>query len=461
MRVADHAELETVESVAVLGVPPHNLEAEQSLLGGLLMDNRAFDRVCDLVCEQDFYRGEHRSIYAAIVALCSSSRTADAVTVIAYTQDRKQDVGGAEYVGALANSVAGSSGAQRYAEIIRDKSLRRQLIAALDSSCAHVWGDGSKDTAQQCIDVASTAIGSLELKGAGGSAPRSIGQIAAERTAHYEALQDGKIVPGWPTRIPRLDRLLTGGIKPGRVYVLAARPSVGKSSFAQHIGLELAKQQIPVLFMSQEMADVELADRAVANAGRVDYGNLLTGHMQSEDWTRAVEALGALAPLPYYVHEQGALTLADIRAKARSVRGLKVLIIDYIQLCAGTRKDGNRNLEIGAITNGLKALAMQMGVAVIALSQLNRDVESRADKRPSMADLRDSGAIEQDADTVIFLWPLDDEEQAVRGVGCHVAKNRMGWRGELALNFDGGHQHWGESMRDTRQPEKQKGNRVK
>ena len=251
---------------------------------------------------------------------------------------------------------------------------------------------------------------------------------------------------GGATRIPSLDSMLSGGLRPGKLYILAARPKVGKSSLAQTIALTMAKSGRPALFLSQEMGAEEVADRAVVSAGRLDYSSLLSGKMTKEDWGRATDALEHLSDAALFVDDQGGLTMADIRAKARSVPGLKVLVLDYLQLSASELKDANRNAQIEEITRGLKTMAKQMDLCVIALSQLNRDVEKRASRRPQLSDLRDSGAIEQDADAVMFLWPVREfEQEGRRLIGLAVEANRQGRCGAVGLDFQGATQCWGES----------------
>jgi replicative DNA helicase len=227
------------------------------------------------------------------------------------------------------------------------------------------------------------------------------------------------------------------------MYVLAARPSVGKSSLAQAIALYSASNQCPVLMLSQEMPDTEVAERAMSNLGAVDYEAIQTGALKDPEWNGLIEAVEASEHMPFYVDDQGSLTLADIRAKARQVKGLKLLVLDYLQLSAG---DGdNRNAEIEHISRGLKSLAKEMGFAVLALSQLNRKVEERASKEPLLSDLRDSGAIEQDADVVMFLWPAVEYPGGSKLVGIKLEKNRQGKKGRFGLDFDGAHQRWVES----------------
>ena len=273
------------------------------------------------------------------------------------------------------------------------------------------------------------------------------------RTEHLEAVERGTVEPGWRTGVPGLDRLLGGGLRSGAVYILAARPSIGKSSAAQWLGMQQARNGRPCLFLSQEMPEAELADRGLSSAGQIDADALQTGGMTREDWARIVELQDAPELRNFYVDDQPALTLLDVRAKAKQVKGLKVLILDYLQLCAGsTGREANRNTELEQISRGLKQLAKEMGIAVIALSQLNREVERRASKRPILADLRDSGAIEQDADVVAMLWTARDMGNGCRLVGMELPKNRQGRTGEVALHFDGARQTWGQSTESLAPP---------
>ena len=437
------------DEVSFLRVPPHSLEAEQSVLGGLLLDNRAWDRAGDVLTDSDFYRFEHRLIFAAIGELINATKPADVITVFERLQrtGKADECGGMVYLNSLAQSVPSATNMRRYAEIVRERAVQRTVIATATQATTLAW---EGDDAGATIDRITTLFGELQ-RGQVRKVPRSIADIALERVDHYAALEDGTETAGWPTHIPALDGRLNGGLRAGGLYILAARPSVGKSSFAQSIGLALAGDALPTLFLSMEMSEAEVADRGVSSAGRVSYSALLTGKMDSEHWTRATEAMERLARLPFFVDDQPALTLRDIRIKAKSVKGLKVLVLDYLQLCASTRRDGNRNGEIEEISRGLKTLAKELGIAVIALSQLNRDVEKRASKRPSLSDLRDSGAIEQDADVVMFLWPVREfEGEGRRILGLGIDKNRQGRLGEVGLDFYGDTQRWGESTADIR-----------
>jgi replicative DNA helicase len=431
---------------------PWSSEAEQSVLGALMLDAGAFDRVGDLLKAADFFAQSHRAIYEAITSLALAHKPADIITVWQALLDARQGEhvdGGMAYLNALSASVPSAANIRRYAEIVREKSLQRTLATRADEAVSIALGsEGSiGDKVSRVVGLFSELQRQHMRK-----VPRALSEIAIERTAYYEAVESGEQAPGWPTHIPRLDRQLNGGLQPGRLYILAARPSVGKSSFAQALGLTLAQDGLRTLFLSQEMSEGEVADRGVANIGHVSYSELLEGRMKGDGWDRVSEAMERMTRMPFYVDDQPALTLGDIRAKAQQVKP-SVLIVDYLQLCASAHRGGNRNSEIEEISRGLKALAKELPAAVIALSQLNRDLEKRAIKRPVLADLRDSGAIEQDADVVLFLWPVREfEDRRILGLG--VDKNRQGTLGEFGLDFWGDYQRWGESTADIRPQEK-------
>lgn len=422
---------------------PRSIEAEQSVLGALMVEPLTLDRIGRLE-PRHFFDARHQAIFAAIAGLIGAGKPADAVSVYAALggagRDETHELIG--YLTAMEQAAYNPAIALRHAEIVRERSSQRALLAAADQA-QEVARDDSLEVAAKVDQIVSvfSAIQREQVR----KMPRSLAEIAIERTAHYEALERGEVEAGWPTHIPTLDAMLNGGLRPGALYIVAARPSVGKSSFSQALGLTMAKAGRPVLFLSQEMADTEVADRAVANLGRIDYAALQSGRMEHDDWTRAVETMDQLRSMPYSVDDQGSLSLLDIRAKARSVSGLRVLIVDYLQLCSSSRKDGNRNAEIEEISRGLKSLAKELGVAVIALSQLNRQVEQRSSKRPTLSDLRDSGAIEQDADVVLFLWPVSDPAGGSRVIGCGIDKNRQGRCGQFGLQFFGATQQWVES----------------
>ena len=424
-------------------VPPHSLEAEQGVLGGLLLDNAAFDNCMPLSAES-FFIHRHQLIWAAIAEAVRQNLPADVITVSQALSG--EEFGGMAYVNSLAQSTPSAANARRYAQIVRDMAAERALIAAAGDAGVVAWGEGTLAEKLDRIGLRFHDLQRQQIR----KIPRSLSDVAIARTALYEAIEAGTQVKGYPGSIPRLNALLNGGFRAGGLYILAARPSIGKSSFAQALGLHMAKQGHSGLFLSQEMCDGEIADRGVSNVGRVSYSDLLNGTLTPDGWGRVTDALEELGRLPFHVDDQASLTLLDIRAKAMQVKP-KFLILDYLQLCASTRKDKNRNSEIEEISRGLKTLAKDLDMAVIALSQLNRNVENRQIKRPTLADLRDSGAIEQDADVVMFLWPVREfENEGRRILGLGVDKNRQGRLGDIALDFYGDHQRWAESTADIR-----------
>jgi replicative DNA helicase len=432
---------------------PWSSEAEQSVLGALMLDAGAFDRVGDLLKAADFFAQSHRAIYEAITSLALAHKPADIITVWQALLDARQGEhvdGGMAYLNALSASVPSAANIRRYAEIVREKSLQRTLATRADEAVTIALGsEGSiGDKVSRVVGLFSD-LQRQQLR----KIPRALSEIAIERTDYYQAVESGERTPGWPTHIPRLDRMLSGGLQPGRLYILAARPSVGKSSFAQSLGLSLANDGRRVLFLSQEMSNSEVADRGVANVGHVSYSELLEGKLSGDGWGRVSEAMDRLVRMPFYVDDQPSLTLSEIRGKAQQVKP-EVLILDYLQLCNYEAARGaSTNDALGNVSRGLKALSKDLGIAVLALSQLNRNIETRAVKRPTMADLRDSGAIEQDADVILFLWPVREFDDR-RIVGLGVDKNRQGKPGEFGLDFWGDYQRWGESTADIRPQEK-------
>lgn len=418
-------------------------EAEQSVLGAMMgYDDKAFEKAQPLSAEQ-FFDPRHRAVYRVIERLSGKSAF-DIITVYDALSASDRENVGLQYLNQLVQSVPGSGNVARHAAIVRDKARRRELMAAADKAIQLAAEDG--DIGEQIDKITSifSGIQRQTMK----QAPVSLADVALARTEHYEALQNGEVIPGWPTHISKLTEALCGGLRAGGLYILAARPSVGKSSFSQSLAWAAAKGRKKTLFLSQEMPSYELGDRAIASVGRVDVGRLMKGSLSSDEWGRVSEAAEELIGHreDFYVDDQGGLTIADVRAKAKQIPGLSVLVLDYLQLCSGSGDKGaNRNAEIEQISRGLKTLAKELGIAIVALSQLNRDVEKRTDKKPTLADLRDSGAIEQDADVVMFLWPVRDLGNSQDLIGLSIAKNRQGARCDIALHFDKPVQRWGES----------------
>ncbi len=447
-------DLDRGEQLGRLRIPPQSVEAEQSVLGGLLLDSSAWDRIGDLLTEADFYRHDHRQIFGAIEALATASREADVITVFAHLQasGKAEDVGGMVYLNALASSVPSASNIRRYAEIVREKSLQRALVAAADEAATLAFNaelGQVNATMERCI----TLFDAVQRRGVV-QGPRDARNLAVARVDHFNDVATKEVPVAFSTGLSDLDHRLNGGLQEGRVYVLAARPSVGKSSLALQIGLHHAQDlRRGVLVLSQEMPSEEVADRALANLGGVDYGEMQRGQLSDMSWGRFSDAVERMGRLPLWIDDQAALTLGDIRAKAFALRreGLKLLIVDYLQLCSGQAKGKqvNRNTELEEITRGIKALAKQLRISVLLLSQLSREVEKRSTPEPNLGDLRDSGAIEQDADVVLGLWVARHWSDR-KVMALSVLKNRQGERGaRIPLDFYGQYQQWTDSTADV------------
>lgn len=419
-------------------------EAEQSVLGAILLDNGAFDAVGGVLEAADFHRHEHRLVFEALSRQINACKSADVVSTFELLRAEHEDTdfGGLVYLHALSDSVVSASRARRHAEIVREKSKLRAVLAKLDE--AQEIARGAGDLASK-LDAIAGMFAGID---AGNSArvPKPMSDVMLRVIDGINAAADGTSSPGWPTGFPTLDRFHNGGIRAGKVYVLAARPSVGKSSVSWQILEENASAGRPCLDLNQEMEDEEIGQRALANVGRIDYGHIQTGKLTDDEWGRVAEGVDKLGNAPIWVDDEPSLNLRAINSKARYVRGLKVLLVDYLQLCEGEGE--TRSAAVGSVSRGLKKLAKQLGIAVILLSQLNRKVDERPDRRPQMSDLRDSGEIEQDADAIWFMWPLDNETDAeVRSIGFEVAKNRGGKKGAFVMNFEGSRQRWTESTR--------------
>jgi replicative DNA helicase len=435
------------DDVARLRVPPHSVEAEQSVLGGLLLDNMAWDRAGDLLTDSDFYRYEHRLIYAAIGALIAGSKPADVITVFEQLQGlgKAQDCGGLAYLNALAQSVPSAANMRRYAEIVRERSILRKLIAASDEIATNAFNPQGR-AVSSVLDEAESKIfqigeeGSRQKQGF-----QSIDKLVVSLIDRVQELHDNgaEEVTGVRTGFYDLDRM-TAGLQKGDLIVLAARPSMGKTAFALNIAEHVAVQEgLPVLVFSMEMGASQLALRLVGSLGRINQQNLRTGRLDSGEWERLTDSVEKLSQVQLHIDETAGLTSSELRARARRMARqfgtLGLIVIDYLQLMNGSgANEENRATVLGEISRGLKALAKELQCPVIALSQLNRSVESRQDKRPMMSDLRESGAIEQDADIIMFIYRDDYYDKASKKPGqaeIIIAKQRNGPVGEVNLTF--------------------------
>ena len=436
------------DDVARLRVPPHSIEAEQSVLGGLLLDNLAWDRAADLLTESDFYRYEHRQIYTAISALVGGGKPADVVTVHEQLQSlgRADDCGGQAYLNALAQSVPSAANIRRYAEIVRERAVLRKLIGASDEIATQAFNPQGKPVTQ-ILDEAESRIfqigeeGSRSKQGFIGIDKLVVELIDRVTELHENGAEE---VTGVRTGFYDLDRY-TAGFQKGDLIVLAARPSMGKTALALNIAEHVAvREELPVLVFSMEMGASQLALRMVGSLGRIDQQHLRTGALHDDEWTRLTEAVDQLGKVSLYIDETPALNPAELRARARRMARqfggtLGLIVVDYLQLMSGSSgSDENRATELGEISRGLKALAKELQCPVMALSQLNRSVETRNDKRPLMSDLRESGAIEQDADVIMFIYRDDYYNKDSKELGVAeviIAKQRNGPVGTIKATF--------------------------
>ncbi|MBT9458800.1 MAG: replicative DNA helicase [Burkholderiaceae bacterium] len=436
------------DEVARLRVPPHSVEAEQSVLGGLLLDNSAWDRAGDLVTESDFYRYEHRTIFAAIGGLINGSKPADVVTVYEQLQSlgKADECGGLTYLNALAQSVPSAANLRRYAEIVRERAILRKLISASDEIATKAFNPQGTPV-NTILDEAEAQIFRIGEEGTRTKQGfLSMDKLVIELLDRVNELAENgaEEVTGVRTGFYDLDRM-TAGLQPGDLIVLAARPSMGKTAFAINIGENVAiNEGLPVVIFSMEMGAAQLALRMVGSIGRIDQSHLRTGALRDDEWSRLAEAVDKLSKSSIFIDESPGLSPSEVRARARrqsrQCGKLGLIIIDYLQLMSGSGgNEENRATVIGEISRGLKALAKELKCPVIALSQLNRSVETRPDKRPMMSDLRESGAIEQDADIIMFIYRDEyytkDECKEPGIAEIIIGKQRNGPVGTVKLTF--------------------------
>ncbi|MBX9835634.1 MAG: replicative DNA helicase [Burkholderiaceae bacterium] len=433
--------------VAPLRLPPHSIEAESSVLGGLLLDNNAWDRVGDLLSEGDFYRYEHRLIYAAISGYINASKPADVITVYEklQSQGKAEEIGGLLYLNSLAQYVPSASNIRRYAEIVRERGILRKLVTASDEIATNAFNTQGRPV-DKILDEAEQKIFNIGEEGSrmkqGFQAMDTLVVDLLDRV--QEMADNPNDITGVPTGFIDLDRM-TSGLQAGDMVVLAARPSMGKTALAVNIAEHVALHEgLPVAIFSMEMGAAQLAVRVVGSIARIDQGHLRTGKLSDDEWPRLTEAIEKLRNVSLHIDETPSLTPTELRANARRLARqcgkLGLIVVDYLQLMSGSAgsQGENRATELGEISRGLKMLAKELQCPVIALSQLNRSVETRTDKRPMMSDLRESGAIEQDADIIMFIYRddyynKDSKEPNVAEI--IIGKQRNGPTGTVKLYF--------------------------
>jgi len=429
-----------------LKVPPNSIEAEQSLLGGLMLDNSAWEKVADLVIASDFYRKDHRLIFTGISELAENSNPCDVVTLSEFldNRDELEGAGGLEYLALLSNETPGAANVRAYAKILRERSTLRSLINAGNQISGSAYSTEGR-TATALVDEAERLVFDIAEKGSRGKVGfRPLKNILPDAVDRIDLLhQSGGDITGIPTGYNEFDKL-TAGLQPGELIVVAGRPSMGKTTLAVNIAENAAiGARVPTAIFSMEMPSQQLAFRMISSLGRVDQTHLRTGKFPDEDWSRINTAVQLMSDAPIFIDDSASLSPTEIRARARRLKrehGLGLIIVDYLQLMQVHGSTENRATEISEISRSLKALAKELELPIIAVSQLNRSVEQRTDKRPIMSDLRESGAIEQDADLIVFIYREEvyNQETPRKGVAdINIAKQRNGPIGDFPLTFVG------------------------
>jgi len=435
--------LATIEN---LKVPPHSLEAEQSVLGGLMLSPAAWDHVADIITEADFYREDHRLIFKAIREVHESGKPCDAVTVSEWfeSRDKVDQVDGGNYISLLANNTPSAANVAAYAEIVREKSILRSLIDAGSEITSSAFAAAGRDS-KTLLEEAERLVFAIADKGSRrGSGFVSVKETLAEAMAMIEELNsfEGEIT-GIPTGYQDFDRL-TAGLQPSELIIVAGRPAMGKTTFAMNIAEHAAiKYGKSVAVFSMEMASMQLVMRLFSSLGQIEQTRIRTGNLDEHDWPKLTSAMNLLHKSKIFIDDTPALSPSDLRARARRLKrehDIDLILVDYLQLMSvpGTRE--NRATEIAEISRSLKAIAKELKVPVVALSQLNRALEQRPNKRPLMADLRESGSIEQDADLIVFIYrdEIYNPETSEKGKAeIIIGKHRNGATGTVQLAFQG------------------------
>jgi replicative DNA helicase len=437
--------------LTALKLPPHSVEAEQSVLGGLLLENHAWERVADLVNEQDFYRADHRHIWNQIVRLIDENKPADVVTVAEALEshNRLDDIGGLAYLAALAQNTPSAANIRRYAEIVRERSVLRKLVEVGGEISTAAFNPNGR-SATEILDEAEARV--FEIKEAGAKATQGfqpLQPLLKEVVTRIDELynrDNPSEVTGVPTGYADLDTK-TSGLQPGDLIIVAGRPSMGKTAFSLNIAENVAlDSNLPVAVFSMEMGATQLVMRMLGSVGRLDQHKLRTGRITDDDWPRLTHALGSLNEAKLFIDESPGLTAMEVRARARRLARqceggqLGLIVLDYLQLMSGNGRGENRATEISDISRSLKSLAKELHVPVVALSQLNRSLEQRPNKRPVMSDLRESGAIEQDADVILFIYrdEVYNPDTPDKGMAeIIIGKQRNGPIGTVRLTFLG------------------------
>ena len=429
-----------------LKVPPHSLEAEQSVLGGLMLNNEAWFGVYELVSETDFYRGGHRVIFQVMTELSEANQPLDAVTLAEglSTRGLLEKAGGLAYIGELAENTPGAGNVLAYARIVRERSTLRQLITAANTIAENAFAPQGRPS-DEILDLAEQEVFRIAEGRVKEGGPEHVVPLLSRAVEKIEELfQSRNPITGIPSGFADLDAK-TAGLQRSDLVIVAGRPSMGKTAFAMNLVEHAVMENIgPVVVFSMEMPAEQLIMRVLSSLGRIDQTRMRTGEMHDDDWPRFTSAVSQLKDKQLFIDDTPALTPNDIRARTRRIvrehGPLAMIAVDYLQLMRGSTQADNRTGEISEISRNLKAIAKEMRCPVIALSQLNRSLEQRTDKRPQMADLRESGAIEQDADVILFIYrdEVYNPESLDQGVAeIIIGKQRNGPIGSVRLSFIG------------------------
>ncbi len=442
------AESNTSYEEDVLRLPPQAIEAEQSILGSMMLDNRVIDEITMELETRDFYRSDHQVIYNEIIALDEKGQAADVVTVSESLTNLGEidKVGGLAYLGTLAKNTPNTGNVKSYAKIVRERAILRRLIESANDIIQTAYQPDGKEP-EEVLDFAEELIFDIAKNNNQAKAGfRKIDSLLADAVDKVEELfKTKKVITGVASGFVDLDKKTTG-LQGGDLVIVAGRPSMGKTSFAMNLVEEAAiSQNLPVAVFSMEMPGAQLATRMLASLSRVNATKLRTGQLDSDDWPKLTSAVGLLNDKSIYIDDTPALSPLEVRSRARRLaaeheHGLGMIMIDYLQLMRGGDSSENRTLEISNITRSLKGLAKELDCPIVVLSQLNRSLEQRTDKRPIMSDLRESGAIEQDADLIMFIYRHEVYEPETEQKGSAeiiIAKQRNGPIGKVRLTFLG------------------------
>jgi replicative DNA helicase len=429
-----------------LKVPPHSIEAEQAVLGGLMLDNEAWVLVAERIAEEDFYRNDHRLIFRALAALNNDGKPGDVVTVAEWLESAGEldRAGGLPFIAALAEHTPSAANIAAYAGIVRARSVLRQLIRAGTEISNRAFNPEGRSTEELLNAAEGEVFAIAEQHARGRRGYRPMKQLLAGALDRIDELfEKQNPITGVATGFTRFDHM-TSGLQPADLVIVAGRPSMGKTALALNIAEHAAiKDKLPVAIFSMEMPGEQLAMRMMSSLGRIDQLKVRTGKLTDEDWPRLTSAVQILSDTRMFIDDTGALTPGELRARCRRIareHGLGMVVVDYLQLMQVPGTKENRATEISEISRALKALAKELNVPVIALSQLNRSLETRPDKRPVMSDLRESGAIEQDADLIVFIYrdEVYNEDSDKKGIAeIIIGKQRNGPIGHVELAFLG------------------------